>query len=125
MGRYKNVRLTDNIVNLTNEPIALYEDTTGEIKSFEPIKTEPKNENLPEIFNDDNESITYYVVEDETLGLLKKFGCRLENIAIIDCSSRGRDDITVVRLVWAENPKVRVRLYEGAGERLPFRAQVS
>ncbi|MBR0460954.1 hypothetical protein IJI91_03165 [Candidatus Saccharibacteria bacterium] len=46
---YSDVRLTDSIINLTDEPIIMYEETSGAIKCFHPVKNGDECELLNKI----------------------------------------------------------------------------
>ncbi|MBQ2660634.1 hypothetical protein IJF93_00980 [Candidatus Saccharibacteria bacterium] len=106
MQDYQLDRLTNKLINLTDEPVCVYDETSGAIVEFAP---------------DDNEScalcgstIAHYVVTEEMFNPDKCSGCCLKNFAIVVGRSHGRNGVMISRLVWAEDLKKTVRLHPNA-----------
>ncbi len=109
--RYFNTRLTNSIVNLTDEAISLYEETSGKIKTFHPAKEEMPGKS---VFFENGAPAFYYVVNQEKLDEIKQSCRRLDDVAVIDHFSVGRNNRAIVYLNWAKCPKVKIRLHNDA-----------
>ena len=111
MYNYKNTRITDDLINMTNKPVALYDDRTGEI-----IRFDPKSVNLPVRPVEDlhRRKIVHYIVDEGKLRMLNALERSLDDIAIVNSKDLGRDGVEITKLVWAKNPKIPIRLMEGA-----------
>ena len=107
--RYAKSRLTDYLINLTGEPISIYQESSGDIVTFSPQK-----QSLPAPSTGKTELVFHYVISQEQLEKIK--GKRdLADIAIVRSNFHGRDNRIISELLWANDPKkeTRVLLYPG------------
>ena len=110
-SRYKDVRLSDTFVNLTDEIIHTYESASGAIWDFVPEPHEIPLTPAP-ILKDT--PIVHYIVDRRMVHTLEALGRSLDDIAIVDCGHRGRDNIKISYFAWASDPKIPVCLYKNA-----------
>ena len=109
MQNYSKSRLTDILINLTGEPVSVYEESTGKIRTYYPQKIE-----LPTApRKDDQGPITHYLVTDERLRKIR--GKRkLSDIAIIKNQSPGRNGKIISSLAWGKDPTIRLLVHVNA-----------
>ena len=94
--QFDNIKPAVKLINLTDATIQVYDQHTGEIVSIPPeVHVLPKK---PKPLNQD--SPFYYVFEKAIADQLEKNGRSLEDIAIINSKSHGRDDSIISNLVW-------------------------
>ena len=110
-GKYKRVRLSDMFINLTDETIHTYENTSGTIWNFVP---EPREIPLTPASLSEDKPIIHYIVNRRIVHALQAFGRPLDDIVVIDHEHRGRSEIKVSYLAWAKDPTIPVCLYDGA-----------
>lgn len=96
------------LINLTEKPIQVYDKCSGEIVIVQPqshvLPAEPLKENL--------EKNVYYIFNKRVANRLKRNGRSLQDIAIIKSYSKGRSDTEITTLVWGEDIKTEICLYE-------------
>ena len=96
-------------MNLTGERLYLYEESTGDIIEFDPIDCV-----LPP-FSDryayGAPPPQYYIVDEEKLEEIRDSGRELDDIALLESKSKGRHNAIIAYLVWANNPEIKVKLY--------------
>ena len=111
MHDYSNCRLSDQLINLTDQILCGYEESTGEIIKFIP----PNNQKLPEQpSHEPNSPITHYILEKDDAIKLARTGRPLDDIAVIYDAGYGRGGIKITYLHWGNNPNVKVCLYKDA-----------
>lgn len=111
MRDYSNYRLSDQLINLTNQIVCVYEESTGEIVKFIP----PNNQKLPEQpSHEPGSPIVHYILEEDDAIKLAHTGRPLDDIAVVYGVNYGRDDIKITYLYWGKNPDARVCLYKDA-----------
>ena len=106
---YEEVRLTEDIVNLAQKPVGMYEETTGNYKEFQPVDIEKAVEDAETM----KDKVMHFVVDkmdESTLLELLFMGKKIKNIAYFVDESEGREG-KITYLTWANNPKVEIRLY--------------
>ena len=104
------VRLASRLVNLTGETIGLYNDADGDIEYFKPRKKR--------FVSADDREDTFYVIEGIDLEKAKrKFG---QNLAIIVSRETGRGGKPIVRLAYAENESILVRLKHNSRKKFAY-----
>ena len=104
MPEKKNIRMTRELVNLTENPVYLYEEVSGNIEEFLPMHwiANPS-------YDDCGHPRLYYIVDNQFLEKLRKRGRPLDDIVVIFRSGKGRDDVIVSYLESAINSKLKVR----------------
>lgn len=106
MRNYSSSIITDEIVNLTESTISMYEESTGTIYKFSPISTEEA------VFKDLDPAEKQYVVScDYQAEKVVACGASIDNVAILDKQATGRDGKIISYLVWAKNPRIDVKFY--------------
>ena len=110
MSNYSKVRLSDELVNLTNSDIYIYEECTGIIKKIKPSNTTLPN--TPEKNTDKNR--THYICEPRRLEEIRQSDRRLSDIAVVCSKHMGRDNTLITKLVWGNDPHIEVRLHAAA-----------
>lgn len=105
MGYSRSI-VVNEIVNLTNSTISVYEESTGNIWKFEPVDIKSvKFENL-------NSTERQYVVDCRfQIFEIIAYGCDINNISILERHGKGRGNKTISYLVWARNPRVKVKFF--------------
>lgn len=111
LNKYKNVRLSDTFVNLTDEAIHTYEKVSGNVWIFVPESREIPS--IPAALSEDT-PIVHYIVNRRIVHALQALDRPLDDIVVVDHEHRGRDDIKIVYLAWAKDSTVPVCLYDGA-----------
>ena len=106
MQDYRRIRLTDWLINLTDETYHIYDDASGRIITLEP----KQGYRLPP---DEGKVTVHYIVTEDMLDAIKCSNC-LGRFAVITDQSSGRDGIMIAHLVWAKDPKIVVRLRKSA-----------
>ncbi len=109
MNRYANIRLSDWLINITNQEIYVYDVCTGDICEFAPIKGV-----LPESPEMENGLIVHYIVDKKMAEQLREVGRSLDDIAIVKSSASGRDGFIITQLAWGNDPKMSVELFYDA-----------
>ncbi|MBR3172697.1 hypothetical protein IKF21_02170 [Candidatus Saccharibacteria bacterium] len=108
MRNYKDTRLSDDFVNMTDRIIYMYDQVSGEIIEFAPsaqtLPTSPVEE-VP------GAKIIHYIFELEDVICLEKTGRKLDDIAIIFDESYGRNSTLITYLVWGKDTQIAVCLY--------------
>ena len=99
--------VAEQIINLTDETIRLYDEFTGDIREFPP-RSQGAMLQKP-IYNDSSHPRLCYVVEPETVLEIRDMGRSLDDIAVISETGIGRDGVGVVYLMLAERNNVAVR----------------
>lgn len=109
MRDYSSIRLTENLVNMTDRTIRLYEETTGEIRRFPVSK-----DKLPvcPVRTDGGEISVHYVYEKKEAERIKKSKRKLDDVAVISERTHGRGGREIVYLVWAKDMETRVILHD-------------
>lgn len=112
MRDYSSVRLTENLVNMTDRTIRLYEETTGEIRRFPVSK-----DKLPvrPVRTDGGSISVHYVYEEEDVEKIRKSKRKLDDIVVIRERTHGRGGREIVYLLWAKDMRTHVILRDGAG----------
>lgn len=108
MHDYSKALLTDYFINLTSDPVSVYEESSGIIRTYYPQKGElpPK----PQHLSVGRPFRIYYIVAKETLDRLR--GKRsLSDLALIKDESIGRSKKLISHLVWAEDLTTRILVY--------------
>lgn len=118
MGR-ESIRLADDLVNLTEESISVYDDVTGDIVSFEPISQSRMGLIMSELKAGFQ---IYYVVDDFQTAdaLFKSYGFKKTNIAVVTDKSGGRNNSVISKLVSAREPERAVRFVSGLTSTLAY-----
>ena len=106
MQNFEKMKLTNDFVNLTDQPISLYDIITGEIAVFPPESREipEKIRRIPET------PMTYFVTDEEHFKKLAETGRPLDDIAYVDHKLHGRDGALISFLAWGKDPRFVVRL---------------
>ncbi|MBR0480122.1 hypothetical protein IJJ49_02595 [Candidatus Saccharibacteria bacterium] len=113
MDKYSHIRLSDDLINLTDQKVCVYESSSGEIREFPPSDLE-----LPSfpIAVEAGQPTTHYILSREMAQRVKQSGRRLDDIAIVKNASLGRNGATITYLVWGMEPETRLELYDRACE---------
>ena len=110
MNNYKDTRLSDTFVNLTDETVHTYEKRTGSIYHFPPQMHElPASPNLSK-----DQPVIHYILDSKFVQVLTAFGRPLDDIVTVRSEFRGRNQIKITYLAWAKDPEIDVCLYDGA-----------
>lgn len=104
MHDYSLIRLSGELVNMTNEDIFLYEEGSGIIK-----KIAPSDEELPANPDFVERPCVHYICEPRRLEKIKATGRALSDIAVVCSKCRGRNNTLITRLVWGNDPHIEVR----------------
>lgn len=106
MGINDTVRLSDGFINKTSQDINIYEQSSGRIRTFS-----PSMQLLPRVPNRAQDGpVVYYILDQHEVERLRDDGRSLYDVAFVDRISYGRNGIPIAYLVWAQDPKVSVRL---------------
>ena len=106
---------TEQLINLTDQTIELYEYNSGEIWRFSPVqKYVPilKGVDVPIDKAEHGKKICHYVVDTETAVQLSVAGYNMEHYAILVGKNTGRNNHQIATLVWAQDPTLQVKLYD-------------
>jgi len=109
MQNYRHTILSRDFMNLTDERICLYEESSGRIIAFDPIHCV-----LPpfsEVYAFEQPP-QYYIVDEAKLDEIRNSGRPLEDVAVLKSKSYGRHGAPIGYLVWARNPDIRIKLHE-------------
>lgn len=106
MLKVKNIIFTNEIINLTDKPFRMYEESTGMIPRLMPSSEKLPDKPLPSAKCPSK----YYVCEEDVIANLKASGRSLADIAYIRSSGWGRHNIEVSYIVSAEDEKTTIRL---------------
>ena len=96
MCHYKRIKVADELINLTNETINVYDQYSGEIVEIAPVSQE-----LPELPK--NDSRIYYILERKVASRLRKTRRPLDDIAIAEHKGPGRDGFMITSLTWGKD----------------------
>lgn len=107
-GVRKGIKIANKIVNLTGHEIGMYDDFTGDIFTFAPVRGKA----LDDVFNGRimSEENTYYVMECDKVGEFRTTGRPMDNIAIAIDGGIGNMGRHVTYLIWAKDKGIRVCL---------------
>lgn len=106
----KDIRVADNLVNLTGKTFYVYDDASGLIEAFLPSRLSPsKNWLTDPVFNISGHPRTYYVVDGSCLRKLYEAGRPLDDIAIVYNTGLGRGNVIVSYLRLAKDIRTTVR----------------
>ena len=116
---YGSVRLADDLVNLTDTTISVYDDVTGDVVSFKPASQSQMGLIMSEL---EAGFHVYYVVDDfrTAKALLDIFAFRKANIAVVTEKSGGRNNSIISKLVSAREPERVVRFMSGLNGTLAY-----
>ncbi len=111
MLKKKDIRVADNLVNLTGKTIYLYDDASGLIEGFLPSRASSSSKNwlTDPVFNTSGHPRTYYVVDGSCLRKLYEAGRPLDDIAIVYNTGLGRGNVIVSYLRLAKDIRTTVR----------------
>lgn len=105
--RHSKPILANEIVNLTGSTIKMYDEFTGVIRKFKPTDMEDVK------FKILNSTKTQYVVDCRfRIYELIARGCDIDNISMLKCRAKGRNNQTISYLVWARDFKTKVGYLE-------------
>ena len=105
MRDYSKFLLTDYFINLTGDPVSVYEESSGIVRTYYPQKRELPLK--PQYLSVDSPFRVYYIVTRETLNRLR--GKRsLSDLVVVEGESIGRGKRLIAHLIWAEDLKTRV-----------------
>ena len=111
MHDYSHTRLSDNFINLTDQPVLVYEGSTGEIVEFVP-STEQE---LPKYSAEQTDQpIIHYIVDKSQASRIARTGRPLDDIAVAHGKNHGRDGAIITSLFWGKDLNTGVVLYENA-----------
>lgn len=103
MGYFHSITVSE-IVNLTNSTISVYEESTGDIRKFEPVDIESVK------FEKSNSTEKQYVVDCRfQIFEIIAYGCDIDNISILEKQGKGRGGKIISYLVWARDPRIKVK----------------
>ncbi|MBQ2695114.1 hypothetical protein IJG04_00530 [Candidatus Saccharibacteria bacterium] len=105
MQKYRQTLLAGRLINLTDKPFHIYDDTSGDI-------VEAKPERGYHFSPEERDMTAYYVINKKMFNKIKISKCCLEKFAVIDDQSRGRNNVMIAHLVWAGDPDITVRLHK-------------
>lgn len=104
----RKVKISNNFINVTDETIYLYENTTGLIRGFPPSTDE-----IPETPHFElGGVVSYYILDLDRIEKVRESGRSLADIAYIDTVSCGRNNIPISYLCWAGDSKTSVILHK-------------
>lgn len=104
MRDYSYTHCVNYLVNLTSEPVSVYEETTGVIRTFP-----PQHISLP--YCPDRSRHMCYIVSPEFLRYLTKHHRSLDDLAIVKHTDCGRGGALLSRLVWGKDPEARCLVF--------------
>lgn len=116
MQRYRDTKLVDLLVNLTNEPISIYEESSGNIYSLIPCGDGIELSSIPVDFGEDG-FVIFYIVDEDELEKVKLSGRQIDDIALVREKSQGRNGREISYLMWAADRNMCVRLRYGVRTR--------
>ena len=107
---YTSTRLTDYLINLTTEPVSVYEESSGAIKTYP-----PQHLPLPPFrLKRTNEGIFHYIVSGKMLRRAKRERRPLDDLAVVSDSCHGRGGIAISRLTWGLDSDIKVLVVPSA-----------
>lgn len=101
-------RVANNIINLTDSEIKMYEEQSGCIWKFQPDGKKVPDDFLPDWRH--QEAAIYYIVDVKIVNELIRKGRSLEDIAVVKQKAVGRKNKVVSYPVWAGDMKTSVIL---------------
>ena len=107
MQARKDVRFSDDLINLTDRVIHLYDQGNGEIVSFQ-----PDSRQLPDFpaVVESGASVVHYIVDEYNFNRLQERGRNCTDIAVFDHEDHGRQGILVATLYWGADPEIKIWL---------------
>lgn len=116
MQRYRQTMLVDLLINLTDEPISVYEESSGDICKFMPCGADFELPQNPVDPRSERFAVCYIVSEDK-LREIELFGRQVDDIALVYGKSQGRNGREMSYLMWAADRSICVRLRCGVRTR--------
>ena len=108
---YTTTRLSDYLINLTAEPVSVYEESSGAIRTYP-----PQHLPLPSFRHQKvNEMIFHYIVSRRTLRKAQQEQRPLDDLVVVSDSSYGRGGVLISRLIWGTNFGVKVCVVPNVG----------
>ena len=108
MRRYTNVRLAGDIVNLTNDLVNVYEESTGRI-----VRLSPQKHEIPAYPDHTvDRPIVHYILDPKFIEALEAFGRPLDDIVKIYSEQYGRGHIKIAYFAWAKDERKNVYLHK-------------
>lgn len=106
MFQTKLGKTATKLVNLTNETIHVYEKSSGKI-----VALEPSQKQLPETPQNDLDKTMYIVNQEVARKLIGSANRDVSDLAIVHHQDNGRHNIKITYLVWVEDFKTDVFLF--------------
>ena len=102
LSKMKNVRVVNHIINMTDEPIRMYDNSTGEIEVFYPNARRFCQSRSKCVFPQE----ACYVFTPDMIGEIESFSRDFRNVAVVISKDRGRDDVMVSTLATADRKEL-------------------
>lgn len=106
MFQTKLGKTATKLVNLTDQTIHVYEKSSGTI-----VTLEPSQKQLPETPQDDLDETMYIVNQKVVRKFIDTANRAVSDLAIINHQDTGRHNIRITYLIWAEDFKTDVILF--------------